>query len=156
MKEKLRYPCPSSSHWSLSAQVDLRAGPQFFEQQTSLRDWVKRQGPLVGQPSLTLINMNGIVNSYLHHVHFIYFIWNSWIYEMWFIYIYILHDIHVVINWWLPWFSLVLSDFCTCSCGGDPIGKRTTYPLVMTNSLLIIEHDHRNSGSSHGKWWFST
>ena len=27
------------------------------------------------------------------------------------------------------------------------------YPLVMTN--IAIENDHRNSGFSHQKWWFS-
>ena len=29
----------------------------------------------------------------------------------------------------------------------------TRYPLVMTN--IAIEHGHRNSEFSHGKWWFS-
>ena len=33
------------------------------------------------------------------------------------------------------------------------IGKLWFYPLVMTN--VAIENDHRNSGFSHEKWWFS-
>ena len=45
------------------------------------------------------------------------------------------------------------ADFLFSVPGGAEGFLRWVYPLVITN--IAIENDHRNSGFSHWKWWFS-